>query len=86
MVIHAPLDVEYWINIVFSGNTLISTFVLLAFIAFLAAKFKMETSVFTIFLILFAAIMLATGDSALLILAILVGVLILFLVFRRALE
>ena len=85
-MIKEPLDIEYWMVNVFSGSTLIFTLIATAFITFLAAKFKMQTSVFVVFLVLFSAIMMATGESALLVLAILIGAPILFWIIRRTLE
>ena len=86
MVLHAPLDIEYWFVNVFSGSTTLFTLLMMFFITYLSAKFKLEAISFTIILLLFAGIMLAMGDSALIVLMIFVLAPILFWILRRVVE
>ena len=86
MALHEPLEIEYWFSQVFSGTPLIFTLVMVLFITYLSAKLKMEMSTFVVFMLMFAAIMMAKGDNALIVLIILIGAPILFWIFRRVAE
>jgi len=81
-----PLDIEYLFVNTFSGNLTIFTLIMVMVITYMCAKFKMENISFMIMLALFAGIMLAVGDSALIILMILVLSPILFWIIRRTVE
>ena len=59
MVLHAPLELQYWWLNVFAGNIKLFFFILLAAVIGLAAKFRMGTAAFGI---IFATFILLIGQ------------------------
>jgi len=86
MAIHSPLDIEYWFVNVFSGSFTIFTFVIILMVTYLCARFKFEPSSYAVILVLLAGVMLAAGDSALIVLMILVLAPIFFWIVRRLVD
>jgi hypothetical protein len=86
MVLHQPLEIEYWFSQVFSGTPLIFTLLMVSFVTYLAARFRMETSSYLVMLVLFATIMFARGDNAFMVLIVLILSPLLFVIIRRLVE
>lgn len=66
-MLHQPLDLEYWLVQIFSGNLQIFTFVGMLVITSMAAYFKMGLLTYSLFMLMFAVILKAMGASTLLI-------------------
>ena len=86
MVLHAPLDIEYWFFNVFSESQLIFTILGLITLAFISAKLKMSGGVFMILTIMFGGIVLAIGQNWILGIALFIGAPILYWLIRRTTE
>ena len=86
MVIHEPLDLEYWFQTVLAGTPEIFVLISMLAITSMSAYFKMSGITFGIFLTMFAVIMFSNGFNALLLLLVLIFAPILFWWVRRIVE
>ena len=86
MVVHLPLDIEYWFISVFSGSFEMFTLVALFTITCMAAYFKMSSITYGMFIAMFAVILATNGFNNLLILLILIFAGILYWWIRRLVE
>ena len=85
MVIHLPLDLEYWFVTIFSGTEEIFTLVALIAITFMCAKLRMPMSAYIGMLVLFSGLLWGFyGMNVVLIVIILIGGLIGALAIRRS--
>ena len=84
MVIHAPLDLDYWFNTILSGSAEIFTLIAIISITFLSAKFKLGIMPFIAMITLFTVLMGKTyGVNSILLIIILIGGLIGFTILRK---
>jgi hypothetical protein len=86
MVLHQPLEIEYWFVQVFSGNWTIFSLVGIFLITSLCAMFKMRTSTFIIMIVIYAGILMAAGEEFLMIFLILTLAPLLFWITRKIVE
>lgn len=86
MVIHEPLDLQYWFVTTLSGSYAIFWFLSLIVIAGAAASFKMNNIAFGIMLALFSVLMAAFGATWMLILACVIGGLVIFYSISKILK
>jgi hypothetical protein len=86
MVLHQPLELEYWFVNVFSGSPDIFAIVAVLVLTMISAMFKMPSVVYMLLLLCFGALLAVTGQSGLLILLILILAPILFWTTRRMVD
>ena len=80
---HEPLELQYWFVNVFSGNWTIFIFVSMFAISAICAMFRMPNSTYIIMLLLFAGILITSGQQILFIILALILSLIFFWLVRR---
>jgi hypothetical protein len=86
MALYEPLDLQFWLVQVFSGNWTIFSIVGVLAVSLVCGMFKMNTGIFTIMLVAFGSILLAVGQSWFMVLLIFILAPLLFWQTRRITE
>ena len=86
MSLHQPLELEYWLSNVFSGDPTIFALIGTLAITGMSAYFKMSGLMFFMFLTMFSVILKGMGYPTLLIMIIIIASPILFWWVRRIVD